>query len=186
VLSAAQAPPAASQVPPAASQVLNATHAAMRHVQTVSPVVMQHPFTMIVAAATGSGKSTWVKELLLRKDVMIKPSPQRVIWFYKRWQPLYSELKNLVPDMEFVQGIPPTIKRDDFFDTRYPTLFIIDDLMKDATQSTDICELYTEGSNHRNLSVISLLQNLYYRGKEMRTMSLNTHYMVLFKNPRDQ
>ena len=58
--------------------------------------------------------------------------------------------------------------------------------MKDATTNSDICDLYTEGSHHRNLSVICLLQNMYYKGKETRTMSLNTHYMVLFKNPRDQ
>ena len=57
--------------------------------------------------------------------------------------------------------------------------------MKDATNTSDICDLFTEGSHHRNLSVICLLQNMYYKGKETRTMSLNTHYMVLFKNPRD-
>jgi len=127
-----------------------------------------------------------VKELLVRRNTLIAPPPQKIMWFYKRWQPLYTEMRHLVPIIEFVQGIPPNIKRNDYFDTRYPTLFVIDDLMKDATQSTDVCELFTEGSHHRNLSVICLLQNLYYKGKESRTMSLNAQYMVLFKNPRDQ
>ena len=27
---------------------------------------------------------------------------------------------------------------------------------------------------------------MYYKGKEMRTMSLNTHYLIVFKNPRDK
>ena len=58
--------------------------------------------------------------------------------------------------------------------------------MRDATRNSDICELYTEGSHHRNLSVIFLLQNIYHHGRENRTMSLNTQYLVLFKNPRDQ
>ena len=31
-----------------------------------------------------------------------------------------------------------------------------------------------------------MLQNLYYKGKENRTMSLNSSYLVMFKNPRDQ
>ena len=100
---------------------------------------------------------------------MMQPVPIRIMWFYQRWQPLYSEIKQHIPHMEFVQGIPPTIKRDDFFDTRFPTLFIVDDLMKEATQSTDICDLFTEGSHHRNLSVICLLQNMFYKGKENRT-----------------
>ena len=34
-----------------------------------------------------------------------------------------------------------------------------------------------------NLSVILLLQNLFYNGKEIWNISLNTHYIVLFKNP---
>ena len=154
--------------------------------QGETAVVLQHPFTMLVTGPTGSGKSTWVKELLMRRDFMIRPSPQRIMWFYRRWQPLYTELHRLVPRIEFIQGIPPTIKRDDFFNTRYPTLFIIDDLMRDATHSADVCELFTEGSHHRNLSVICLLQNLFYKGKESRTMSLNSQYLVLFTNPRDQ
>ena len=28
--------------------------------------------------------------------------------------------------------------------------------------------------------------NLYYQGKESRTMSLNSQYLVLFNSPRDQ
>ena len=180
--------PQMPQVPqvPQMLQVLQVPHVMQVPEDLNPPVVLQHPFTMIVAAPTGSGKSTWVKELLVRRNTMIKPPPQKIMWFYRRWQPLYTEMKRLIHTMEFIQGIPPNIKRDDYFDTRYPTLFVIDDLMKDATQSTDVCELFTEGSHHRNLSVVCLLQNLYYKGKEARTMSLNAHYMVLFKNPRDQ
>ena len=58
--------------------------------------------------------------------------------------------------------------------------------MKDTTKNVDVCEMYTEGSRHCNLSVICLLQNLYHHGKENRTINLNTQYIVLFKNQRDQ
>ena len=63
---------------------------------------------------------------------------------------------------------------------------VIDDLMSAATKDTRICDLFTKGSHHRNLSVLCLLQNMYYHGRENRSMSLNSHYLVLFKNPRDQ
>ena len=36
-----------------------------------------------------------------------------------------------------------------------------------------------------NTSVIYLVQNLFPKGKESRTISINAQYMVLFKNPRD-
>jgi UDP-N-acetyl-D-mannosaminuronic acid transferase (WecB/TagA/CpsF family) len=32
---------------------------------------------------------------------------------------------------------------------------------------------------------IGNVQNLFHRGKHHRTISLNAHYMVVFKNPRD-
>ena len=58
--------------------------------------------------------------------------------------------------------------------------------MSEASNDKRICDLFTKGSHHRNLSVICLVQNLYYQGKESRTMSLNSQYLVLFNNPRDQ
>ena len=94
---------------------------------------------------------------------------------------MYSELKRTVPNIEFIQGINPKEAN-----ASYPRLYVFDDLMRHATKDGDICEMYTEGSHHRNLSVVCLLQNLYYRGKENRTMNLNSQYIVLFKNPRDR
>jgi len=49
----------------------------------------------------------------------------------------------------------------------------------------DLANLFTEGPHHRNVSVVFLTQNLFYKNKHMRTISLNAHYLVLFKNPRD-
>ena len=45
--------------------------------------------------------------------------------------------------------------------------------------------LFTRGCHHRNVSVIFILQNIFHRGKELRDVSLNSHYLVLFKSPRD-
>ena len=58
--------------------------------------------------------------------------------------------------------------------------------MSEASNDKRICDLFTKGTHHHNLSVICLVQNLYYQGKESRTMSLNSQYLVLFNNPRDQ
>ena len=54
------------------------------------------------------------------------------------------------------------------------------------TSSKDprINELFTEGSHHRNLSVIAINQNLYYNKDP--TQRRNCHYVILFNNPIDQ
>ena len=48
-----------------------------------------------------------------------------------------------------------------------------------------VTKLFTKKSHHCNMSVVYLLQNLFSKGKEHRTINLNAQYMVLFKNPRD-
>jgi len=69
------------------------------------------------------------------------------------------------------------------FDGKEPVLLIIDDLMQETDET--VSNLFTKGSHHRNVSVICLAQNLFPKNKFARTMSLNAHNMVLFKNPRD-
>ena len=43
-------------------------------------------------------------------------------------------------------------------------------------------DLSTRERHHRNLSVIYVAQNIFHQGKEMRNISLNAHYIVLFKS----
>lgn len=65
-------------------------------------------------------------------------------------------------------------------------LLIIDDLMNDACNNIEVQNVFTKYVHHRNLSCIYLVQNLFIQGKSSRTISLNTNYLVLFKNPRDK
>ena len=58
--------------------------------------------------------------------------------------------------------------------------------MIEAGKDNRIVNLFTKGSHHRNLSVIYVVQNLFHQGKGNRSISLNSHYLVLFKNPRDK
>ena len=73
-----------------------------------------------------------------------------------------------------------------FHSDGHPTtlLLVIKDL---AVNYSNISKTYvTRGSHHRNLSVIYIVQNLFHQGKGSRSISLNSHYLVLFKNPRDK
>ncbi|VDI22671.1 Hypothetical predicted protein [Mytilus galloprovincialis] len=95
---------------------------------------------------------------------------------------LYDVVRDGVyPPVEFVRGIPADLESDDFFDPRVRNVVVLDDLMTLASKDTRINDLFTEGSHHRNLSVIAIYQNLYF-GKDP-TQRRNCHYMVLFDNP---
>jgi hypothetical protein len=141
-----------------------------------------HPTSIVVAGPTRSGKTYFVNRCL--KHSLIQPFPTRIILFYKEWQPAYDELKILIHTIEFHEGIDqPTLE---YVSSAYKNLVIIDDLMSSAGDSKQISKLFTQESHHKNLTVIFLVQNLFHHGKEMRNISLNAHYLVLYKNPRDK
>ena len=135
----------------------------------------KHPFTCVVAGPTGCGKTVWVKEFLKYKSILMSPLPEETVWCYGEWQSGYSQMQHVT----FVEGIPKT---DEWTDNK-PRLVILDDLMTEADER--VTKLFTKGSHHRNLSVIFIVQNLFGTNKEQRTITLNSHYLVVFKNPRD-
>jgi len=106
---------------------------------------------------------------------MIHPSPRKIVYCYGEYQQLFASY----PQVEFQHGLPQMSD----FDGREPVLRVIDDLMNEVDDS--VVNLFTKGSHHRNVSVVLMVQNVFYKNKHVRTISLNTHYMVLFKNPRD-
>jgi len=52
--------------------------------------------------------------------------------------------------------------------------------------SKDVCDMFTKGSHHRNISVLLLTQNLFHQGTNCRGISLNAKYLVVLKNVRDK
>lgn len=138
-----------------------------------------HPFTCMIAGPTQSGKSYFVAEFIKNIQNVMSPVPEKILWCYGVWQTLYDELQknNLI---EFHEGLPD-MSLFTGGKTRY--LVIIDDLMDETDKR--VTQLFTKGSHHLNISVMFIVQNLFSKNKEHRTISLNSHYLVLFRNVRD-
>ena len=130
----------------------------------------QHPFTCIVAGPTGCGKTTFVARLLRNASAMIDPPPERITWYYGEWQSAYENLN--IPDVRLEEGLPTSFDSDG-----KRGLVVLDDLM--AETDGRVTNLFTKKSQHSNTSVIYLVQNLFPKNKESRTISLNSQYMVI-------
>jgi hypothetical protein len=141
-----------------------------------------HPFTALIAGSTGCGKTSFVMKILENMDENIKPKPDRVIYCYSIWQKCFDELKLRVPQIEFIEGLLDVkslhVEQNNFV--------VLDDLMRESNENEQILDLFTKGSHHLNTSVLLLTQNLFGKGKNSRTISLNSQYIVIFNNPRDR
>jgi hypothetical protein len=137
---------------------------------------LQHPFTCMVVGPTQSGKTQFVLRMIKHCVNFVTPPPERIVWCFGCYQ---NDFGKLSENVEFVEGIPNA----DLLDGVKRTLIIIDDLMSETNDR--VTHLFTKGSHHKNASVVYISQNLFHKGKENRDISLNTHYLVLFKNPRD-
>ena len=135
----------------------------------------KHPFTCIVAGPTGCGKTTFVACLLRNATSMINPAPEHITWYYGEWQSAYENLD--IPNVRLEQGLSTV------FDTGKRNVVVLADLM--AETDGRVTDLFTKKSHHSNTSIIYLVQNLFPKHKESRTISLNAQYMVVFKNARD-
>lgn len=135
----------------------------------------KHPFAAIIAGPSGCGKTQFVLKFLKNIDKLSDTKFVEVVWYYAEWQKWYSEY----PWIRFEEGLP----QSDFSDQR-PRLVIIDDLMRESNEK--VVDLFTKGCHHKNISVFFITQNLFHQGKGQRDISLNAHYIVYFKNPRDR
>ena len=58
--------------------------------------------------------------------------------------------------------------------------------MEEGGQDKCVLDLFTKDSHHCNITVLYLTQDLFPPGKFSKTINRNAHYIVAFKNPRDQ
>ena len=87
----------------------------------------------------------------------MSPSPQKIIYCYSLYQPLFDYLKTKITNISFIKGLPN-------LDEISNCLLVLDDLGQDCIDNKDIVQLFTVGSHHRYISVILLTHNIFEKG----------------------
>ena len=144
----------------------------------------KHPFTCIVSGPSGSGKSSFTLRLVQHLDSLCtEPNfSGGIIWCYSEKSAFLREkLTSLHKIVRFHEGVPQNFGDDH----SRPCLIILDDLLNEV-YSKDVCDLFTKGSHHRNISVILITQNMFHQGRFCRDISLNATYSVALKSVRDK
>src|SRR2546426_6353330 len=136
----------------------------------------EHPFTMLVAGPTGSGKTVLIRQIIEhnRHTINNLEGNPKVLWCYGIYQKIYDvPIPNV--NIEYYEGLP----LEEYLKKYKYDIVVIDDLMTDIKKDGEVEKLYTRCSHHAGISMIFTVQNLFKN--YIRTISLNCHYIILTK-----
>ena len=137
--------------------------------------MLQHPFTLIVEEPSGCDKSTFVIWILECREQLCNIAFKNIV----RGQSEKNTPQHL-QNVSTFKGVPELENPETVH-----TNIVLGDLMGSAF-STKVSELFTNESHHCNKSLIPITQNFFNQGPSSRNISLNSKYIVVFKNPRDK
>jgi ABC-type dipeptide/oligopeptide/nickel transport system ATPase component len=129
--------------------------------QTAMHPKLKACFCLQISGPSGSGKTVWVKKFLENLPQMINRNVDQIIYCYGEYQPIFDEIRQNMPEIQFYEGFPDV---KGITDPSFHTLMIIDDLRNELLDNLELANLFTKGSNHRSISVIFLQQALFNKG----------------------
>jgi len=140
-----------------------------------------HPFTMCVVGPSGSGKTHFVCELIRNRRTALSEPVAKVIYIYSDYQEIFMKMQAEDPNIIFVNRLEELEKI-----ACNPCLIIVDDFLTElrGEKLQLVKRWFLKHSHHRGASIILLLQNAFAQG--LREVSINSHYLVIFDQPRDR
>ena len=137
-------------------------------------------FLLQVAAPSSGGKTSFIVKYINCLDKSIDTNIEEI--YYATPSNHNVNLLGLDRKIIVLDGLPEL----EFFtcmDKSVPKLLIIDDFAYEKNELSKITQLFTRISHHYSISMFFVTQNIFEKG--IRTISLNSHYLVIFKNLRD-
>lgn len=163
------------------------------------------PFTMMVVGQSGSGKTSFVTELMKNVNTHVD-NPFTGITVFLGTERSNNYLASfLTSQYSSISRIVEVKNNFDDFAKEFPIFlssiindlggnsnhcFIFDDLMTELSECSVLVDLFTKISAHNNISVILITQNMFYKGSGKRasdhvTCYRNTRYLVLMQSSLD-
>ena len=152
--------------------------------QTAKPFRFHTPSSILVVGPSGCGKTVFVEKCLQERPHLFPQAPSSVHYCYGIWQDKYRDFQR--QGIHLHQGIPSSQDLTRWYQPSGGGLLVLDDLMDEGSNDKRVLDLFTKDSHHRNVTVLYLCQDMFPPGKYAKTISRNAHYIVAFKNPRDQ
>lgn len=144
------------------------------------------PFTNgVIAGASCSGKSSYLKRFLLEANRVYSPSPSLIIYVYKIYDPDFDMIKRALGNkVLFLDTLPEEDQVLQLVQGQTHTLLCIDDAI-DFTGNKFFVNLFVCLGHHHKITSMIVTQHLFHKAAYTGTILQNAHIIVLMPSPRD-
>lgn len=129
----------------------------------------------VIAGPSSSGKTVFVTHLIKYRSQLFRNAIPAVKWFHS------AEGGHAPSNVVAIKGLPAN-----WTEHVAPwDMVVIDDLLIETESNKLLTAAFTRLAHHKPCTLVYITQNLFHKSADSRTRSLNMHYLVLMKNPRD-
>ena len=162
----------------------------------MEPIRLCHPGVMGVYGKTKSGKTTFIRNLILNRQesFIFKDRPlQRdfaSVWIFygSTWQRVYDEISDLAEQehlrVVFTKEFPVSDLEKSITPEFRPALVIVDDLEEELVDNKQFRQMVNKDSHHLDLSVVITFQNIFPGGRQSVNAQRQFDYYVFFTFPQ--
>ena len=138
---------------------------------------------IFILVESQSGKCYLVRSMLRHAEELFNTVPTKIIYCYGIYQKEFEQMLQSMPNLTLVGGFPENLC--EMTRGHDNSLVVLDDLMSQFSNDPRVSDLFTRDSHQLGMSVLYVTQNLFPPGERSRTISLNSHVLIVFRNPRD-
>lgn len=149
----------------------------------------QTPCAISITGPSQSGKSSFIVKLIEFRQQMFTQDFKQCFYCQPanlciRSNPIFNEIVKHFPTAELVCGLPNISKLNLDMDNS-SKLVILDDLMIDVLNSSEMIQLISVEIHHSNITLLVSLHNFYCPSKHGLTFVRNLNYKIFFYNRLD-
>jgi hypothetical protein len=145
------------------------------------PLPLGHNISFI--GASNCGKSTTIGKFILERNYLFSHQITHIYYFFSVWQDIFTELESTLKEkITFIEGFP---SKEDLENYEKESILILDDILGGEMDNPNLLYLVTVLTHHRSYITMLVLHNMFPRGKNSKSISLNCQFFVLFNAKRD-
>ena len=150
----------------------------------VCAVPFASPSTVAIFGATLSGKSTLCKKMIEQSKYLFTHPIKKIMYCYGMYQQIFEDMASNIDNFQLHAGLPSRETIDNFATNSEHTMIVLDDLQQEMCKDPQMEKLFTQLAHHLFITVVFMANNLFYKNFS-RTITVNLHVLIIFRNARD-